>query len=197
MVLTQRAAERLFGTVDAAGRTVTFVSEQPVDVTVRAVVTDPPDQSQFDMRSLFSNGFEAFVSWDVQEIVEPPMGWGGNVVKTYALLPEDDSRTVGELDRRLAGLAKQHIPAEWDFLHIELEARPASLIGAMNLQRAFEGWWGGSWIDILAALRAAATAMLGLACLNFVNLAIAQATGRTVDVGTRKVLGATTLHRPA
>jgi putative ABC transport system permease protein len=197
MVLTQGAAERLFGTVDVAGRTVTFAGPQPVDVTVKGVVADPPSQSHFNMRGLSSLGFEAFVSWDVQETLEPPqiMGWGGNAVKTYALLPADGSLTVGELDRRLANIVAERVPEDYKFLNVELEARPVSTVGAMALQKQFQGHWGASiWVDVLAALRAGAATILALACLNFVNLAIAQASGRTVDIGTRKVLGATTLQ---
>ena len=198
MILTERAAERLFGTIDVAGRTVTLAAREPVDVTIKAVVADFPSQSHLNMRSLFARGFDVFVSWDVLETFERPlnMGWGGKAVTTYALLPADDSLTAGELGRHLARIAAERVPEDYDFLNIELAARPVSDVAAMSLQRQFEGYWGGAgaWIDILAALRAGAAAILALACLNFVNLAIAQASGRTVDVGTRKVLGATTLQ---
>jgi putative ABC transport system permease protein len=197
MIVTQLAAERLFGTADVAGRTITLPAATPMDVTVRAVVAEPPSQSHFNMRGLLTLGFEAFVSWDVQEAIEPApiMGWGGNAVRTYVLLPADGSLTVRELDRRLARIAAERVPEDFQFLNIELEARPVSAVAAMALQKQFEGYWGtGAWIDVLAALRFSAAAILVLACLNFVNLAIAQASGRAVDVGTRKVLGATTLQ---
>ncbi len=197
MIVTQRAAERLFGSADAAGRTLRFAGETPVDVTVRAVVAEPPSQSHFNMRGLLDLGVEAFVSWDVQETIESPsaMRWGGSAVRTYALLPADGSLTARELDRRLGRIAAERVPDDYDFLNIELESRHVSNIAAMALQRRFQGYWGtGVWIDVLAALRVSAAALLALACLNFVNLAIAQASSRTVDVGTRKVLGATTLQ---
>lgn len=195
MIVTQLAAERLFGTADVAGRTVRFVAETPIDVTVRAVVAELPSQSHFNMRGLLNLGFEAFVSWDVQEMLEPAMSWGGNAVKTYALLPADGSLTARELERRLARIAAERVPEDYAFLNIELEARPVSTVAAMALQKQFQGYWGtGVWIDVLAALRFSAAAILALACLNFVNLAIAQASSRTVDIGTRKVLGATTLQ---
>jgi putative ABC transport system permease protein len=197
VVLTQRAAERLFGTFDVAGRTVTLVAQPLVDVTIRAVIADFPNQSHLNMRSIFARGYDVFVSWDVLETFERSqlMGWGGNAVTTYALLPADGSLTAKELDRRLARIAAERVPEDYRFLDIALEARPVSTIAAMGLQKQFQGHWGtGVWIDVLAALRAGGAAILALACLNFVNLAIAQASGRTVDVGTRKVLGATTLQ---
>jgi putative ABC transport system permease protein len=197
MVLTQGAAERLFGTFDVAGRTVTLAAQQPVDVTVKAVIADFPSQSHLNMRSIFARGYDVFVSWDVMEPFERPtgMGWGGHAVTTYVLLPADGSLSAEELDRRLARIAAERVPEDYGFLEIALEARPVWTIGAMGLQKQFQGHWGtGVWIDVLAALRAGAAAILALACLNFVNLSIAQASGRAVDVGTRKVLGATTLQ---
>jgi len=197
VVLTQQAAERLFGTFDVAGRTVTLIAQPPVDVTIRAVIADFPNQAHLNLRSIFARGYDVFVSWDVLETFERSqrMGWGGNAVTTYALLPADGSLTPKELNRRLARIAAERVPADYEFLEIALEARPVSTIAAMGLQKQFQGHWGtGVWIDVLAVLRAGAAAILALACLNFVNLAIAQASGRTVDVGTRKVLGATTLQ---
>jgi putative ABC transport system permease protein len=197
VVLTRRAAERLFGTVDVAGRSVALaVQQQPVDVTIKAVVADFPSQSHLNQVGLFSGGFDVLVSWDVLEAFERPnLPWGANVVKTYALLPTDGSLTVDELDRRLSRIAAERVPEDYKFLNVELEARSVSDFGAMTLQRQFQGFWGRSvWVDILAALRTAAAVILALACLNFVNLAIAQSSVRVLDIGTRKVLGATTLQ---
>ena len=196
-VLTRRAAERLFGAVDVAGRSVALaVQQQPVDVTIKAVVADFPSQSHLNQSGLLSGGFDVLVSWDVLEAFERPnLPWGANVVKTYALLPTDGSLTVHELDRRLSRIAAERVPEDYKFLNVELEARPVSDFGAMTLQRQFQGFWGRSvWVDILAALRTAAAVILALACLNFVNLAIAQSSVRVLDIGTRKVLGATTLQ---
>jgi putative ABC transport system permease protein len=196
-VITRRTAERLFGAVDVVGRTMTIVTQRPVDVAIAAVVEDPPEQSHF-ARGLFSQGVEAFVSWDVLEPSDPPMfaGWGNLGVTTYVLLPEDGRLTVAELDRRLARIIAHHVPPEWQFLQIDLAAKPVSAIAAMTVQAEFQGGYGASigWVDILAALKLAGALLLAVACINFVNLALAQASGRALDVSTRKVLGASTLQ---
>jgi len=98
-----------------------------------------------------------------------------------------------ELDRRLAKIAAGRVPTEWQFLNLELEARPVSAVAAIAAQNQVQGQWGGSvWVDIFSALRVAGAAILAIACVNFSNLALAQGTTRAVDVSTRKVLGAQT-----
>jgi putative ABC transport system permease protein len=191
-LITQRGAERLFGTVDAVGRTITIAAQQPVDVTIGGVVADLPNQSHLKFGGLFATGFELLVSWDALEAL-PVMGWGGRAVTTYMLLPPNGTLPVDELNRRLAKIAAERVAAEMSFLTISLEARPVTAMGQMSAQTQFQGLYGGgTWVDIFAVLRFAAAAILAIACLNFMNLAFAQATSRAADVATRKVLGATT-----
>jgi putative ABC transport system permease protein len=197
-VITQRAAERLFGAVDVAGRSLTMMVRQPVDITISAVVADPPEQSHLGPPGgLFSSGADLFVSWDVLEVSGQlaAMNWGSRVVKTYVLLSPDGTLTQTELDRRLAKIAAERVPADWQFLSPELESRPVSAVAALSAQNRFQGQWGGSvWVDVLSVLRIVAAVILAVACLNFLNLAMAEATGRALDVSTRKVLGAKTRH---
>ena len=114
------------------------------------------------MRGLLTLGFEAFVSWDVQEAIEPApiMGWGGNAVQTYVLLPADGSLTArgstgGSRESQRNACRTIQVPAH------RLETRPVSTVAAMALQKQFQGYWGtGVWIDVLAALRFSAAAIL-------------------------------------
>jgi putative ABC transport system permease protein len=194
-IVTRRGAERLFGSTDAVGRSLTLAGTRPVHVTVRAVIADFPEQSHLRWGGTFSVGPDVFLSWDVlgNFLQLAPLNWGGRNVKTYVLLPANGELTKLELDRRLATIASERVPAEWQFLSLELQSRPVADVTALAVQNWFQGQWGGSlWIDVLAALRGAASAILAIACLNFLNLAVAQGTSRALDVSTRKVLGATT-----
>lgn len=193
-VITRRTAERLFGSTDVAGRSITLAVQQPVDLTVRAVIEDLPAQSHLG-RGLLSEYLDLLVSWDVLETFEPRtvMAWGAPLVKTFALLPASGTLTPRELDRRLATIAAERVPPEMRVLGIDLEARPVSSMAAIGLQTLFEGYYGGGeWVDILSVLRTAGAVILAIACLNFLNLAMAEGATRAVDVSTRKVLGATT-----
>jgi putative ABC transport system permease protein len=198
-VITERAAVRLFGAVDVVGRSLTMMVQQPVDITIRAVVADIPEQSHLKPGALLpsSSGADVFVSWDVLEASGPlaATNWGSRAVKTYVLLPRDGALARAELDRRLAKIAAERVPPDWQFLKLDLESRPVSAVAALKAQNDFQGNWGGNvWVDVLAVLRTAAVVILAIASLNFLNLAMAHGTGRALDVSTRKVLGAKTWH---
>lgn len=194
-VLTRRTAQQMFGESAAVGRTITLNGAQPVDVTVAAVIDDVPTASHLARGSLFSSGFDLLVSWDVSELIgKVPFieSWGNTPVITYALLPADGSLTVAQLDERFPGIIERHVPETMRaFAKIGFRAQPVSSVAATTLQRQFEGANGTPWrIDALGALLIFAAAILGIACLNFVNLATAQSAGRALEIGTRKAVGA-------
>jgi putative ABC transport system permease protein len=195
-VITESAAQSLFGAEAAVGKTLTVGGARNVDVTVAAVIADLPVTSHLSPRALAGLGFEVLVSWDVFEaIARTPFidSWGNTTVVTYALLPADGSLTVAEVNRRLAGIVERHIPPEMRAqATIAFEAHPIASVASANLQARFEGFTGTKWrIDIFDALLMFASVVLAIACVNFVNLATAQASGRGLDVGTRRTLGAT------
>lgn len=195
-VLTRRTAQQMFGEAAAVGRTIKLNGPQPVDVTVAAVIEDLPAASHLARGSLFSNGgFDLLVSWDVFELIgKAPFidSWGQMAVTTYAMLPRDGSLTVARLDDRFPGIVERNVPQDMRARSmIAFAAEPVSSIAATTLQRQFEGYNGTPWrIDALGTLLIFAAAILIIACLNFVNLATAQSSGRTLEIGTRKAVGA-------
>jgi putative ABC transport system permease protein len=198
VVLTKDAADSLFGTTDVVGKTLTLHGREAVDATVRAVVAELPRTSHLARRGLFTLGFEVLASWDLFDLLDKTTyansdSWGYTAVLTYVLTPPDGSISRLELDRRLAALAERNAPQGYTFA---LLARPISEITTSQLQQAFEGYSAAApWrVDIFALLMFLAGAILVIACLNFVNLATAQPTGRAIDIGTRKALGATSVQ---
>jgi putative ABC transport system permease protein len=195
VVLTHRAAQQMFGESAAVGRTIELAGADRVDVTVVAVIDDVPAASHLAYGSLFSAGFDLLVSWDVFELIgRVPFvdSWGNTSVFTYALLPEDGSFTVAQLNDRFPGIVERHVPEGMRAAAtIRFQAQPVSSMAATTLQRQFEGFNGTPWrIDALGTLLIFAAAILGIACLNFVNLATAQSSGRALEIGTRKAVGA-------
>ncbi|HEX5048734.1 MAG TPA: ABC transporter permease [Gammaproteobacteria bacterium] len=194
-VLTHRSAQQMFGESTAVGRTITLAGAERIDVTVVAVIDDVPTASHLAMGSLFSAGFDLLVSWDVFELIgRVPFidSWGNTPVFTYALLPDDGSLTAAQLNDRLPGIVERHLPEEVRAqITIKFQAQPVSSMAATTLQRQFEGFNGTPWrIDALGTLLIFSAAILAIACLNFVNLATAQSSGRALEIGTRKAVGA-------
>ncbi len=194
-VVTQRTAERLFGGRDPVGKTFTLNGSTSADVTVAAVIRDPPTQSHLASDGLFALGFDVVVSWDVFDKMEktPALeSWGNTTVITYVELPADASLSVTELDRRLAAIVEKHVPQQLrSFVTISFAAKPIAALSAGLLQRQFEGVNRGQWpVDVLTGTLLLAGGLLAVACLNFVNLATAEARGRAFEIGSRKALGA-------
>jgi len=192
-IVTAGAARQMFGSSDAVGKTVTVtVSEGgSVDVTIAAVIADPPLNSNFNARGLWSRGFDLLLAWDAVESVSPlrASGWFNTALQTFALLPADRSLTVTDLDRRLAALVKKHVPDQG--VEVHLNARPVSAIATGVMQSQLQGFQGSAWrVDIFTLLLAFAATVLIVSCLNFVNLATARAAGRAREVGVRKSVGA-------
>jgi putative ABC transport system permease protein len=194
-VLTKRSAERLFGADSPVGKTLTLSGSPKTDLTVAAVLADPPIQSHLASQGFGSLGFDVLVSWDVFDAVEKTPGienWGNTPVVTYVQLAAGGPLTVAELDRRLAALVATHQPQELRaVVTIGLAAQPIAKLAPRLLQQQFEGVNRRPWrVDAFTSALLLGGALLAVACLNFINLATAEARGRAFEIGSRKALGA-------
>ena len=180
MVITEDTADRYFGKADAIGRIIR--ADDSWDFTVTGVVENLPSQSHFQA--------DFFVSWlpDARD-AERLRSWTRHAVYTYILLPGDYPAST--LEQRLPAfidevtpqiLAKgqgvafnltlQHLTDIHLHSHLENEADANSDIGSVYL------------------LSAIALFILLIACINFMNLAIARSVTRAKEIGLRKVVGA-------
>ncbi len=189
-IITTAAAEALFGTADAVGRTLRIQSGH--DVTIVAVV-DPISAPSHLAKSFLWDGFELLVPWetlreDAQEDGSGQAWLSGYGVITYALLPEDRSITLAQLNASLAGFSTRHVPS--DIATAQVEARHVSRFVPDFYQAIFVGDAFGPFAvtDLLLVLGLLA---LLIACINFVNLSTAAAMRRGKEIGMRRTLGAT------
>lgn len=185
VILTQSAAERLFGNEPAIGRSLVLARESNVTVTgVIAPIEQP---------SIFTG---ARLEFDYLTVMPPdpvgqPENWGMMAVTTFGLLPADGSLTLAEVDRQLAAMAERRTPADDKDEGAVFRAAPVQEITELGLNRALFG--SNAKFSVVPVLFGLGLLVLGVACLNYANLATAQATARTKEVGMRKVLGASRL----
>ncbi|WP_215223991.1 ABC transporter permease [Echinicola shivajiensis] len=173
IVITQDFAKRLFGSVDALGKTVLVNNEETFTVT--GLLKDLPSNTQFE--------FDYLVPWSYME----KLGWsddywGNNSVETYvALHDQADPLLVGE---KIKGITQRH--SEDEDTEVILHAMPN-----WWLYSKFEnGEIAGGRIEMIRLYGIIAGFILLIACINFMNLTTARSEKRAKEVGIRKVVGA-------
>jgi putative ABC transport system permease protein len=191
VALSETEAHRLFGTGNPVGQTLTMIERgKHVDYTVMGVFKDLPKNShmklsmviRFDPVSYFVDYPQFPTSWG--EI----SGWGYVVLK-----PGTDPKTITD---QLAAWEKRNIPDEV----FEGKAENAGKFQDWKLVNVRDVHLGeaqqaamrpGNDRTTIVTFAIVALLILGIACVNFVNLATARASQRAREVALRKVLGAT------
>jgi putative ABC transport system permease protein len=190
VVLTQSEARRIFGTENVLGRTLTMISRgRTIDYRVTGIAHDLPRNThvrftmvaRIDIARWFSDQPNFLTCWGCQS------GWvyftlrpGSDPAAIQAALPawehrnipnETYGRTVynpgDDEDWRVTNIRDVHLGVAQD-----------------SAMRPGNDWTSIYTFTIIAFL------ILGMACVNFTNLATARASQRAREVALRKVLGA-------
>jgi len=186
IVLTEKTAQNLFGTLDVMGKEL-YLNRDYL-LTVTGLVADPAGPSNFE--------FSAFVSHKlVEQAVQEFADWTsvGSSFETLVLL-EATSENIAEqkaaFKESINEIYKSKIEAsgiDWkldvqsmDELHFSQTMRP--MTGSIGSTMVL-------WVLIAVALMIVLTA-----CINYINLSTAFATLRTKEIGIRKILGSSKQH---
>lgn len=199
VVLTGSAAERLFGRDPALGRTIVLGNGS--EVTVTGVLRPIPEPSHLGTSASAPLRFDLLASFDVaerswreafgRELTESPEEWSIEDTTTYVLLPADGSLTAAALSAELPAFAARHVPpAQREAMTFDFGLVPVAELLAMSVDASL--FLRQSGVTVSAVLLALGTLVLGVACLNFANLAAARTVRRAREVGVRKTLGAST-----
>jgi len=190
VVLTQSEARRLFGTEDAIGRTMTMVVRGvATDFRVTGIARDIPHNSharftmvaRFDFARGFADAPQFLTSWGWQS------GWyyftlrpGSDPAAIQAALPAWERRNIPD-ETFGQTTTNQGDEQDWRVVNIR----------DVHLGEAQEGTMtAGNDRQTIITFAIIAFLILGMACVNFTNLATARASQRAREVALRKVLGA-------
>ncbi|MDX1477929.1 MAG: ABC transporter permease [Saprospiraceae bacterium] len=174
IVLSESTAIALFGSSSAAlGQMVEF--QHASSLLVSGVYEDFPPYStlQFDFLLTWEK-YKSENSW--------VLSWGSNGPNTIVTLREGaDAATV---ERKIADFVKQRNEGS----HVTLFLKKFS---DLYLRGRFEnGKPAGGRIEYVRLFTLIAVFILGIACINFMNLATARASRRAREVGVKKTIGA-------
>ena len=176
IVLTESTAAALFGKEDPLGKVLRM--DNRADLIVSGVVKDPPDNSTLQ--------FECLIPFQVMMRLYPEMQetltkWNNSSWLMYIQLEKEVDALA--LENRIRDIIKRHLTDSDNELmlfplkdsHLHSEFRDGKSVGgAIVYVRIF---------SIIALL------ILGLACINFINLSTARLEKRAKEVGIRKVVG--------
>jgi putative ABC transport system permease protein len=170
IVLTETFAQKFFGRDDPLGKTMGFEWwGQWHDFTVSGVVEDPPSNSHIQFDYLLPINFVTLSGMDIHT-------WDAIAYHTYVLLKKDAD--LEALGNKIVDILQRHIPESAYTIHLE----PLRHIHLYNEA-------GGGSITYVYIFGIIGLFILGIACVNFMNLSTARSSHRALEVGMRKVVG--------
>ena len=177
IIITETAAERLFGRDDPMGQTITLYNR--IHFTVSGITKPNPNQSHFQYNML--------VSVESMEALNPSMLTNWNMQNSIYYLKLYDGEKPENVAERIQTILwdvrEQYEDSHFMALQPLLDIRLRS--GHIHWDKALTGSLG-----VVAVFSVTALLILFLACFNFVNLSTAGAVARGREIGIRKVLGA-------
>src|SRR3569833_714311 len=178
VVLTESVAKKYFGTTDPMGQKNNV--ENQFDTKVTGVIKDLPPNRSVPIQILLS--FETIRN-QLKDNMNNIYDIGGGFF-TFMLLPENYS--IQRINARIPAF----IHKNWDLNPKEVRFPLQPLKDIHFDQRYINNVITPTSKDTYYALFGVALLIIKTACINFVNLATAQAIKRAKEVGVRKVLGA-------
>jgi predicted permease len=172
IVLTEKLASKYFGDINAVGKTITL--ENKYQFMVTGVMKDLPHNSMFTFEGVIPYPF-------LKGIGAIDNSWGNNSILTFVLLEEGSD--VGSVNKKLTDVVLEYLPeTQTKYLLFPL------LDIHLHSQFGYEISKGPVIVVFIFTL--VAVFVLLIACINFINLSTAKASGRTKEIGIKKVSGA-------
>jgi putative ABC transport system permease protein len=181
VVLSQDEADKFFGDwKNAMGKTVTY--ENQTDLKVTGIIKNTPANTDFPMKLLVSFATEQQKGSGLYGNLKDWVSTFGDN-HTFIILPANMS--VSLFNNDLKAFVKKHKPALYARDGFELQA-----LTDMHYNTEIGVFSGHPFSkELINIISIIGLFLLIIACVNFINLATAQAVNRSKEVGIRKVLG--------
>lgn len=162
----------------AMGKTIRL--DNKVDLIISGIMEDPPLNTELPLKAIatFLSAKDIFPLFS-------ETNWGSVSSSTNMFLLKNESVTVEDIEAKLADLIAKYQPEEKDTEEIHLQPLSDVHHNETYISQAGEVvseqlLWGCAIVAVILIITA---------CINFINLATAQAVRRAKEVGIRKVMG--------
>jgi putative ABC transport system permease protein len=178
-VLSKSTANRYFGNwKQAVGKTVKYDNRHIIRIT--GILEDVPANSDFPFLLVGS-----YASLKDMNVSDNLTDWVSTYSQSYCFIQLPANKTAASFNASLKEFVKKHKPAE--YVRDGLIIQP---LRDVHFDDRFGNYNGRTFpVDVIKALILIGVFLLVIACVNFINLATAQAVNRSKEVGVRKVLG--------
>ncbi|MCU0393991.1 MAG: ABC transporter permease, partial [Thermoflexibacter sp.] len=184
LILTEKMAKKYFGNNEnAIGKIIRW--DNTLDLKVTGVAQNIPVNTDYRFEFFISySSLNEIVSKD--ELKEWGSIWSG--IETFVLLPE--KYTQAQVEARFPAFGEKYLNEE------QRKERTYKIqpLKDTHFDTRMSNFGNNAVpVQLLWALGLVATFLVITACINFINLATAQAVNRSKEVGIRKVLGSSRL----
>jgi putative ABC transport system permease protein len=174
-IITEKVAEKYFAHENPIGKVFWF--DNKIAFTVTGVLKDLPENSDRKTGIYVSyNSLKAFNAWLASDD-----SWGGIQGAMQCFVRLRPGVTVAEVEKVFPAYVKRYRPTSKNVHHYRLQQ-----LADVHFDSRYDGPMERRTLWILSVI---GLFLIVTACVNFVNLATAQAFRRSKEVGVRKVLG--------
>ena len=180
IVISSRIAKKYFGEENPVGKYL----DDNMQFKITGVLNVPDNSHfRFDILASYAAMYDVFPFVKKMENETIDMN-----VYTYIQLKQNTN--LAELEKKFSQLADSHIKKE-NYTSLKLFLEPLKKIHLGSKSEAYYGEFDLTKFNlfVIYLFEILGFIIIGLACFNFINIAIAQIVGRTKEVGVRKVYG--------
>ncbi len=171
IVLTKEMSGKIFGEEDPIGKIVTINNKYAFTIT--GIISKPPKNSHILFDFLIPITFYKDLGRDLDDM-------GNNFLYTY--LKMNEGVNIDDAGKKLTGLLCER-RKDSNEKCVKYYLQPVKRIYLYPV-------WGGGPIKTIKIFSLIAFLILLIACINFINLSTALASGRFKEIGIKKVVGA-------
>lgn len=181
VVLSRDEADKFLGDWHTAvGKTIKYSNK--TDFKVTGIIDNAPANSDFPLKVVMSY---ITIRTKGNDFAGNADDWVSIFGSHYVFIDLPASQNVASFNNRLVDFVKKHKPAQYAKTTMQLQP-----LGDMHYNTDVNIFTNKAFSkNLLSVISLIGVFLLVIACVNFINLATAQAVNRSKEVGIRKVLG--------